>query len=169
LIYAAFLAVYALLLCILLKFTLTGWLVSWSIASAAIGIPFYILRRKMKNQKIFWGTIERIEEDREIVPRKGSGAVFGTSHKYSLAEVYKLVIVITDENGASHIIYCPAQYEKILQTGDTLLYHSALPYPAHLSNLTKCICMHCGRMQAAEKHTCYECGAELYNHTTVQL
>ncbi len=167
-IFAIALMAYALLICVLLKFTFLGWAITWMAVAAIIAIPFYVLRRKTKTQRFFWGRIQRIEEDRETVPRKGSGAVFGTSHKHAVTEVYKLVVIVTDQSGAPHIIYCPAQYEKILQPGDTLLYHSALPYPAHLSNLTKCICMHCGTMQATEKHTCYECGADLYNHTTVQ-
>lgn len=167
-IYAAGVFVFALLLCILAKFETTQWIITWIIAVAAIVIPFFVLQRKSQNQKIFFGKIARMEEDREIVPRKGSGAVFGTSHKYALAEVYKLLIAITDESGATQVIFCPPQYEKLFKIGDTLLCHSALPYPAHLSDTTTCICMHCGTMQSAENSTCITCEADIYSLHTVK-
>ena len=165
--YAAGVFVFALLLCVLAEFNILAWIITWIIAATAIVVPFFVLMKKAALQEIFWGKIARMEEDREIVPRKGSGAAFGTSHKYALAEVYKLLVAITDDGGATKVIFCPPQYEKVFEIGDTLLYHSALPYPAHLSNPTKCICMHCGTMQSSENSACITCGADMYSLHTV--
>ena len=159
---AFFIFVFAILLCISAKFNALGWIITLLCAFAAVSVPIFFLMRK-KEAKIFVGKIERMEENREIVPRKGSGAIFGTSHKYALDEVYKLLIAITNENQETEVIFCSPQYEKILKIGDTLLTHSALPYPAHLSNPTKCICMHCGTMQDSENSTCITCKANIYS------
>ena len=160
--YALLVFAVAILLCLSAKLNAFGWLITLLCAVMAVAAPVFFLVRK-KEAKIFVGKIERMEENREIVPRKGSGAIFGTSHKYALDEVYKLLIAITNENQETEVIFCSPQYEKILKIGDTLLTHSALPYPAHLSNPTKCICMHCGTMQASENLTCITCGANIYS------
>ena len=161
--YSAVVVAFAFLLCFLASFDAWGWVITWGIAAIVIALLVFFLYHKQNDPKIFVGKIQRMEENREIVPRKGSGAIFGTSHKYALDEVYKLIIAITDENQETQVIFCPPQYEKVLKLGDTLLCHSLLPYPAHLSNPTKCICMHCGTMQAAENATCITCGANIYS------
>lgn len=166
--WAGVILVFALLLCVLAKFSLLGWIVTLLSAAVAVCVLAFVFSRCTKKAEIFLGKITRMEEDREIVPRKGSGAVFGTSHKYLLAEVYELLVAITDEKGETQVISCPPQHEKLLQIGDTLVCHSLLPYPAHLSNPTKCICMHCGTMQSAENPTCITCGADVYSIYTVQ-
>ena len=167
-IYAAAVFVLPLLYALLAKLSLTGWIICAAIGILAAAVPYLVLRRVRKKPKIFIGKIVRMEEDREIVPRKGSGAVFGTSHKYSLAEVYELVVAVENESGETQVIFCPPQYETVLKIGDTLLIHPDLPYPAHLSNPTKCICMHCGTTQSAENPTCITCGADMYSVHTVK-
>lgn len=166
LLYTAGVCVFALLLCILAKFKTFEWIVTWGIAAVAIILPFCFLPVITKRQTVFLGKISQMEEERKIVPRKGSGAVFGTSHKYALDEVRELHIAITDENGRIQVIFCPPQYEKLFHLDDTLLCHSSLPYPAHLSNVTTGICMHCGTMQSAENETCITCGADIYSFHT---
>ena len=157
----------AIFLCWRADFPVWAWILTgFSFVIAVALLLFFVCR--LQKPKIFWGKIERMEENREIVPRKGSGAIFGTSHKYALDEVYKLLIAITNENQETEVIFCSPQYEKILKIGDTLLTHSALPYPAHLSNPTKCICMHCGTMQASENQLCISCQADLYNLFTIR-
>ena len=105
--------------------------------------------------------------NRDLREMAASGAPEGTilfarTHLY-LNEERELIIAITAENGETQVIFCPPQYEKVLQIGDTVLCHSALPYPAHMSNPTKCICMHCGTMQASENTSCIHCGATVYS------
>lgn len=157
---AFFIFIFAILLCISAKFNVWGWIITLLCAFAAVSVPIFLLMRK-KEAKIFVGKIQRMEENRKIVPQKGTGAFGRTMLK--TAEVYELLVAITNEKQETEVIFCPPQYEKILKIGDTLLTHSALPYPAHLSNPTKCICMHCGTMQASENLTCITCGANIYS------
>lgn len=128
-------------------------------------LPFGVARRKIK-PKILLGKVTKMEEEWKRVPRKGTGA-FGSLHRYT-EEVRELHILVTDENGNMEVIFLPSQYEKIIQHGDVLLYHSLLDYPAHLSNPTKCICMHCGTMQASENLSCITCHAVIYSLHTIQ-
>ena len=166
--YAAAVIVFTLLLGLVAQFSLRTWIIALAVALIAAFIPFCFVHRAGKNEKIFVGKIVRMGEDRKIVPRKGSGAVFGTSHKYALAEVYELVVAVENEKGETQVIFCPPQHEIILKVGDTLLLHPDLPYPAHISNPTKCICMHCGTMQSAENESCITCGADMYSMHTVK-
>ena len=159
--YSAVVVAFAFLLCFLASFDAWGWVVTWGIAAIVIALLVFFLYHKQNDPKIFVGKITRMEEDRKIVPQKGTGA-FGRGHLRT-AEVYELLVAITDESGATQVIFCPPQYEKVLKLGDKLLCHSLLPYPAHLSNPTKCICMHCGTMQAAENTACITCGASIYS------
>ena len=163
-VYAAVVLYIALAVYFLAELEFWGWIITLLSSIALIVIPVIFLRYKRKI-KIFYGKIERIEEDRKIVPQKGTGA-FGSLNSKT-AEVYELLIAITDENQATQVIFCPSQYEKLLKVGDVLLCHSALPYPAHLSNPTNCICMHCGTMQASENLTCITCGANIYSLYTL--
>ena len=158
--YALLVFAVAILLCLSAKLNAFGWLITLLCAVMAVAAPVFFLVRK-KEAKIFVGKIERMEENRKIVPQKGTGAFGRTMLK--TAEVYELLVAITNEKQETEVIFCPSQYEKILKIGDTLLTHSALPYPAHLSNPTKCICMHCGTMQASENLTCITCGANIYS------
>lgn len=167
-IYAAVAFALPVLYAFLAKLALTGWIICVTIGILAAAVPCLVLRRMRQKPKIFIGKIVRMKEDRKIVPRKGSGAVFGTSHKYALAEVYDLVVAVENEKGETQVIFCPPQHEIILKVGDTLLLHPDLPYPAQLSNPTKCICMHCGTMQSAENESCITCGADMYSIHTVK-
>ena len=160
-IYALFAFAFAILLCLSANSYAFGWIVSLLCAAMAVSVPAFYLLRKGKEAKIFVGKIERREEDRKIIPQKGTGA-FGRS-MLKTAEVYELIIAIKDDNQVTQVIFCPSRYEKIMDIGDTILCHSALPYPAHLSNPTKCICMHCGTMQASENSSCITCGASVYS------
>ncbi len=162
-VYAAVVLYVTLTACFLAEFETFGWLVTLLLAVALIVVPFVLLHHTRKT-KIFCGRVERIEEDRKIVPQKGTGA-FGGRNLHT-AEVRELLIAVTDENGETQVIFCPAQYEKAVKIGDVLLIHSALPYPAHLSNASQCICMHCGTMQASENTACITCKADIYSlHT----
>ena len=165
--FSAGIVVVAVTLGLLAQFRLLGWLITLLCTALVIALLLYVLVMRSGRGRVFCGKIAKMETEREIVPRKGSGAVFGTSHKYALDEVYELYIAVQNEEGATEVIICPPQYEKLLEIGDTLLCHSLLPYPAHLSNPTKCICMHCGTMQSAENKTCITCGAEIYSLHTV--
>ena len=165
LLYAIAVLAFALLLCLLASFGTVECVITFALAAVAVIIPVLLLRYKRGRETVILGTVERIEENREIVPQKGSG-VFGGNHVRT-AEIYRLLVAITDEKGLTQVIFCPPQYEKLIKVGDTLLWHSALPYPAHLSNLTSCICMHCGTMQDANSRTCINCGATLYNFYSV--
>jgi len=165
-IYAAAVFVLPLLYALLAKLSLTGWIICAAIGILAATVPYLVLRRLRKKPKIFIGKIERMEEKRETVPKPGTG-VFGRL-PMGLAEVYDLVVGVTDEKGTMQAIFVSPQYETVLKIGDTLLIHPDLPYPAHLSNPTKCICMHCGTMQSAENPTCITCGADMYSVHTVK-
>ena len=162
-IYGAFVLALAVILPFACKLDAWGWGISLFIAALAILLPLFVYIKK--KPQIFCGKVEKMEEDRKVVPQKGTAA-FGRFHMHT-AEVYQLVIAITDESHGMQVLYCPSQYEKIIAIGDTLLYHSALPYPAHLSNPTKCICMHCGTMQSSSNQACITCGADLYTVYTV--
>ena len=164
--YAVTAFVIALLVCLSAELQLLGWCVTWLLAAAAVLVPLYLLHRAQKRPKVLVGKITRMEEDRKIVPQRGS-EMFGRFHART-EEVHRLLIALTDERGRTEVIFCPAQHEKILKVGDTLLCHAALPYPAHLSNPTKCICMHCGTMQASENRTCITCGACIYSLYTTR-
>lgn len=148
-------------ICLWSKFEVWGFIASYLLAFALIAVSFVFFRRHKSKAKVFWGKIVRMEEDRKIVPRKGT-ILFARTHLY-LNEERELIIAITAENGETQVIFCPPQYEKVLQIGDTVLCHSALPYPAHMSNPTKCICMHCGTMQASKNTSCIHCGATVYS------
>lgn len=160
-IYTAIAFALAVLVCILAEATLFGWVIALLCATAVSAVIWLLYARGKREERVFVGKIERLEEDRKIVPQKGT-AFFGRLPS-KLVEVHELVILITDERQASQVIFCPRQYEKILEIGDTLLCHSALPYPALLSNPTKCICMHCGTMQSSEHSSCITCGATMYS------
>ena len=167
LIYAAVVFLFAIVLCFSAKWGELGWFIALFCAAIATLLPLCFLHYKKSEPKIFCGNITRMEEDRKIVPQKGTGA-FGRG-QLRTTEVYELLVAITNEKGETQVIFCPPQYEKICKVGDTLLCHSALPYPAHLSNPTTCICMHCGTMQASENTTCITCKAKIYSlHTSKQ-
>ncbi len=156
----------ALLLCLATQAEPPVWIFALAFVTAAAVVSVCVFVRWAKKPKIFIGQITRIETERKIVAPKGTGA-FGRLPMRT-AEVYELVIAIEDGKKETRVIFCPAQHEMVLKEKDTLLCHSALPYPAHLSNPTKCICMHCGTMQSSEKTACITCGADLYNIFSVK-
>ena len=165
-VYAAAVMVFILLLGLVAQFSLRTWIIALAVALAAAFIPFCFVCRDGRKEKVFMGKIEKIEAYRRTVPQKGTGA-FGLFHN-RVVEVYELVIAITDDRGETRVIFCPPQHEIVLKVGDILLTHSKLPYPAHMSNPTKCICMHCGTMQSAENESCITCGADMYSLHTVK-
>ena len=165
LLFSAAVFVFSLLLCLLGDFDALKCGITFFVAVVVVVAFFCFLHQKSKGERAFLGHIERIEEHREIVPQRGTG-IFGGNHVRT-AEVYQLLVAVTDEKGETRVMFYPPQYEKLLKVGDTLLLHTALPYPAHLSNLTSCICMHCGTMQDANSRTCINCGATLYNFYSV--
>lgn len=164
--YAVIVFVFASLLCLLASFDAVTACVTMLLAVLAAVLPACVLHHVQKEPKIFLGKISRIEENRKIVPRKGTGA-FGFLNS-GTCEVYDLLVAITADDGTTQVIFCSPQYEKILKTGDTLLCHSVLPYPAHLSHITQGICMHCGTMQDSANTRCITCDAPLYTLHTMQ-
>ena len=156
----------AILLCLAVEAEAPLFITALALVTAAAAVSVCVFVRLAKKPKIFIGKITRIETERKIVAQKGTGA-FGRLPMRT-AEVYELVIAIENEKKETRVIFCPAQHEAVLKVGDTLLTHTALPYPAHLSNPTKCICMHCGTMQSAENERCITCGADLYTLFSVK-
>ena len=155
----------AFMLCFLGELEIWSWIIVFGVVTMAL-IAFFFMLKNAQRPKCFCGEIVKIAEEWKRVPVKGSGA-FGRSH-LKTCEVRELQIAIIDERKDTHVIFCPSQYEQIFKIGDTVLSHSALPYPAHLSNLTKCLCMHCGTMQSATNETCITCEADIYSWYTLK-
>lgn len=153
-------------LCWRADFPVWGWLLTgFSFAIAVALLLFFVCR--LQKPKIFWGKIDKIGEDWKRVPQKGTGA-FGKL-PMSTAEVCELLVSVVNESSSdTYVFFCPSRYGNLLKEGEMVLHHSLLPYPALLSNPTKCICMHCGTMQASENQACISCQADLYNLFTTR-
>lgn len=167
LLYAAVLLMAAVLVCLLGKFEAKAWMITLLVVAMVAFLPFCFLPHYAKSkQKIFEGKVVRIDEKREIVPEKNAERFSRFQERET--DVCEIVVGIMGENGEAQVLLLPPQYEKILAIGDTLVTHAALSYPAHVSNLTTGICMHCGTMQSAENESCITCGADMYSLHTVK-
>ena len=163
---AAVVWVFCLLLCLLAQFDGVAWAATLLCAAVLSIVLFWLLCRRKRAPALFLGTVTRMEESRKSVPAKGTGA-FGRLPSYQ-HETYDLLVAVTSGEGKTQVIICAPEYEKLIARGDTLLLHPHLPYPAHLSNPTTCLCMHCGTTQGTDHDRCSDCGANLYNVRTVQ-
>ena len=157
---------FCVLLCLLAQFDGVAWAATLACALLVSVLLYFLFCRGKAAPVPFLGTVTRTEAVGKSVPAKGSGA-FGRLPSYQ-HETYDLLVAVTDESGKTRVIVCAPEYEKLIARGDTLLLHPDLPYPAHLSNPTTCICMHCGTTQSTDRDRCSACGANLYNVRTVQ-
>ena len=163
---AAILFAFALFISLASHLTAVGWLITWSITVLVLAAAFFSVERYARRARLFLGRIERIDEDRSIVPTKGNERFSRFQERET--DVSAIIVGIMNEQGDAQVITLPPQYEKLLTIGDTLFLHSALPYPAHLSHPTQSICMHCGTMQSSENESCITCGADMYSVHTVK-
>lgn len=150
---------------IILKFKIIGWMIStlFAILISASVVCYY----KFSKKSFVIGKIQRIDHDNSLGITKGTGGFGLNAGVYTtIKSKHVLDIKIATTDNATEEVYsivCPPQYERVLKTGDIILYHPYLSYPATLSNKSKCICMKCGTMQSTENNTCFECQTTLFN------
>ena len=163
-----FLLVVAIIIPLVFEFKTFGFVISISLAIVTSIICFKPY--KFVNDGTLVGIIESINHDYRLDTKKGTKG-FSQSHVYtSIKQTHDILITFSrkEEEKEKYKIACSAQYEKIFKPGDKIVYNPYLPYPANLTNITKCVCMNCGTMQNSDNTNCYNCKNILLNKKTMK-